>query len=387
MKNRLEIVKIRKSKINNLLSKSLVLIAPTFNQYLATRKLILSLKKQTLVPDIVVVDNSSTDNTFQKLSKEFDDITTILTKKNYGSAGGQYIGQKYAYNLGYNNIILTDNDAYPVEKDVIEQLLLKSSENCVVNPINMSEGDVNNYSILHFCLIKRSIIKKCGFIDYKLFLYGDDTEYQIRLHKKGIPLIKINRHYIHPMKYYFNPDKNYYIFRNTLYIIKKHGVTSLLFSVVAHAAYYKIYDYPNYQALLNAKEDIKKGLWSSYKTNSISNMQVLEEDKYSFNKKIHKTFIMQRSERIEKMLYNKKLKQISTGYDFLTVLSNSREALVTNSIFFVPFYKKTYFIVNCNDKLVQYFIVKSEISNALNYLLRIFIEFFTTCLFIIKMKK
>jgi len=49
--------------VDNLTNKrkNICIVMPTYNQYNETKKNIDILKKQTLVPDIIIVDNNSSD--------------------------------------------------------------------------------------------------------------------------------------------------------------------------------------------------------------------------------------------------------------------------------------------------------------------------------------
>lgn len=137
--------KITEPKIKKIIDnckhnrRNICIILPTFNQYNETKKNIELLKKQTLVPDIIIVDNNSNDNTFEKLSEEYNDIILIKSAWNYWGAWGFYLWQKYAYEQWYEWIILNDNDAYPVDNNLIENLLKYSTKEISAQPMNITE--------------------------------------------------------------------------------------------------------------------------------------------------------------------------------------------------------------------------------------------------------
>ena len=72
--------------------------------------------------DIYVVDNASTDESVSKLRERFGDtVTVIVNAENIGGSGGFNTGIKKAEELGYQYIMLLDNDAM-LEEHAIERL-------------------------------------------------------------------------------------------------------------------------------------------------------------------------------------------------------------------------------------------------------------------------
>jgi len=372
---------------------SVAVVSPTFNKYLETRKLILLLKKQTLKHDLIIVDNNSSDNSYSLITKEFPDIIVLKTKSNLGSGGGFYVGQKYAYDAGYDKIVLNDNDAYPVETDVLEILLKRSTPKNMVNPINISEMNPVNFTTLHMCMMDKDIIATGGFIDPKLFLYGDDTEYQLRLRKKGIGLIKIPRHYTHPMKFYYQPNMYYYVSRNLLFLNKFYRNISLYLSLWIQISYSEIFEPAQYASYIFAKQDLTNNIWTNdirahkfgnnkHPLIKANNKQI---DKYISGKKL----IVQSSKRIEQFLNNRDYKKIKTGYDLLSAFIGviQQRVFVTDNINFVPFFSKTIFIYEINKDVATVFIVKSNFLMGMKYLFNLMINVFKLPFVLIRINK
>ena len=72
--------------------------------------------------DVYVVDNASTDESVLKLRERFGDtVTIIVNSENIGGSGGFNTGIKRAQELGYQYIMLLDNDAM-LEEHAIEYL-------------------------------------------------------------------------------------------------------------------------------------------------------------------------------------------------------------------------------------------------------------------------
>ena len=197
------------------------IVMPTYNQYQETKKNIDLIKQQTVVPDIIVVDNDSSDWTFEKLKKAYKDIVLIQSWGNYGSWWWQYLGQKYAYEQWYQWIILNDNDAYPVDDDLIESLLDSATTTVSPQPLNSAEQtqDINKDFIytLHYNIYHRSLIEEAWFVDHKLFIYGDEVDYHYRTEKQWLVYRKISSRYYHPLKSFYPAKLLYFLTRNSLY--------------------------------------------------------------------------------------------------------------------------------------------------------------------------
>lgn len=213
--------------------KSICIVIPTYNQYHVTTKTIKLLKEQTIVPDIIVIDNASTDGTFEKITKRFPDVTIIELKDNYGSSGAQYIGAIYALSQRYDYIILSDNDAQPVDRTLVENLLKNATkEKAVIVPTNVFGGNLVEFSKkrvkiatspLHYLCIPRGILENCGLPIFNLFLKADDYELTTRISKKGYKIIRINSRYSHPIKVTPSPLANYYLLRNYIVVARLHN--------------------------------------------------------------------------------------------------------------------------------------------------------------------
>jgi len=72
--------------------------------------------------DIIVVDNGSTDNSAEKIKKEFSEVILIETWENLGFAGGNNVGIQKALDQGAEYILLLNNDT-TVDPNVLQALL------------------------------------------------------------------------------------------------------------------------------------------------------------------------------------------------------------------------------------------------------------------------
>lgn len=88
---------------------------------------------------IILIDNHSTDNSFQKLKDEFgDSIIYIENADNYGYAKGNNIGVKWSIDNGFQYTLLLNSDTELSSNNVLQQLVetIESTNNVdVVAPL------------------------------------------------------------------------------------------------------------------------------------------------------------------------------------------------------------------------------------------------------------
>lgn len=82
-----------------------------------------SLHRQTFLEhmDIYVVDNASTDGSPDAIEEKYPAVTVIRNEENLGGAGGFYIAQTEGEKLGYEYLLMADNDIV-AEEDAVEKL-------------------------------------------------------------------------------------------------------------------------------------------------------------------------------------------------------------------------------------------------------------------------
>lgn len=91
-------------------SSSVAVVVPNWNGADDLRSCLESLKTQSLVARIIVVDNGSSDNSIALLEK-YADIEIILHEKNLGFAGGVNAGFRRAIKDGLKYVATLNNDA------------------------------------------------------------------------------------------------------------------------------------------------------------------------------------------------------------------------------------------------------------------------------------
>jgi len=231
----------------------------TYNRLESLKECINSIKNQTRkLDEIIVVNNNSADGTLAWLNEQSD--ITFITQANSGSAGGQYTGIKTAFERGADWIWCMDDDGKPVNNCLEKLMECAFSNNIVLHPLVLSYDyqtfsfgcwlypNTNKHKLLRTfdevkelinnnekyipsfgtpfngTLIPRDIVHKVGFPNKKYFIWGEESEYMLRINKYGFnSYIVIDSIFTHPHDpLIFTPikfeKKNwwklYYLFRN-----------------------------------------------------------------------------------------------------------------------------------------------------------------------------
>ena len=116
----------------------IALIVLNYNDYVTTSKYINFIKNYSVIDNVIVVDNCSTDNSYEKLKiYESDKIDVIKSDKNGGYAYGNNYGIRYSkekYNPDY--LIISNPDVF-FEENVISKMIevINNNENIgIVSP-------------------------------------------------------------------------------------------------------------------------------------------------------------------------------------------------------------------------------------------------------------
>ncbi len=193
------------------------IVVVTYNRLSLLKECIDALRHQTYKNfRIVIVNNGSTDGTCEWLSLQNDLI--VISQENSGGAGGFYTGLKYVAEHAYDYCWFMDDDVI-CNVDALQELLwavplLKQDFGFLCssvidrngNPTNVPEVDLRSqgaYSDWSRFLINGIVkvrsatfvsvfipvqnIYKYGLPIKEFFIWGDDTEYTIRL-SNALPL-------------------------------------------------------------------------------------------------------------------------------------------------------------------------------------------------------
>ncbi len=214
-------------------------------------------KQSRAIDEIVVVDNSSTDGTFDfccDFQKNHDNFHLIHLEENTGGAGGFARGIQEAISLKADYIWGMDDDAMP-RMDALEKLLdkinlYKSNRYCLTSNTYFFDGnhELQRIQFEKDCRLKhltfvgffvsKEVVNIVGLPRKDLFIYYDDLDYSLRMEENNIEIVGINDSIIeHPyimpknerkvLNFTINVPqmpkwKMYYWMRNNL-LIRKQG--------------------------------------------------------------------------------------------------------------------------------------------------------------------
>lgn len=122
------------------------MVIVNYNDAKTTKKLINNIKNYECLSKIVIVDNSSTDDSIKELKKlENNKIILIEKKQNKGYASGMNAGAKYLVEtLGHCHIIFSNSDIIIEKEEDLKQLSENiSSKIAVVGPTILEHGNYN----------------------------------------------------------------------------------------------------------------------------------------------------------------------------------------------------------------------------------------------------
>ena len=227
--------------------------------------------------EIVVVDNGSTDNTYNYISKKFPQINLIRSNKNLLASGGRNLG---AANAKGKYLLFIDDDNI-IDKKMIEELIgnIKAIPRAgLIGPkmyyltskktiwyagadinkltsktsyFGIYEKDKGQYSkvkqvghIPNAFMIKRDIFNKIGKFDIKNFLmHYEEADLAERVRQRGYKVLLIPKaitYHDTPLKTkenkgaglaLNNAERAYYNLRNRVVFMKKYGINYPIFIV------------------------------------------------------------------------------------------------------------------------------------------------------------
>ena len=284
--------------MNEIKIGKIAAVVVTFNRLELLKKVVRGLRNQTRKPDqIIVVNNGSNDGTLEWLNLQ-DDVLTV-TQENTGSSGGQFIGAKTAFEMGFEWIWQMDDDVV-ADINCLENLLLHCNENLVCVPARITfEGEffTADFKTLNITnpfktirkgstikrkdfeneiifvegftfegpIFHRNILEKIGLAEKNFFIYADDTEYSVRIFKQNIKTVIVKKAIFRRQLPFPTPEaefifnwKTYYMIRNMIAIDVLHG--NFLVRLIRPFAYMffwftKCKNFDNIKTVLKAFKD------------------------------------------------------------------------------------------------------------------------------------
>ncbi len=204
--------------------KKIGLVTITYNSAKVITPFMDCVLRQTHTDFILyIIDNISSDNTLELLSKYKDDrIVIIVNTQNVGVAAGNNQGIVRAMADGCDEILIINNDVefeYTLLEKLSRQLeelncslvapkmmyhpethliwwagtKFNPKEGCMTHHIGIQEEDKGQYDHIEkmdyaptcCVLLKREVIDDIGLMDEKYFAYYDDTDFFYRIFKQG----------------------------------------------------------------------------------------------------------------------------------------------------------------------------------------------------------
>lgn len=254
--------------------KKIGLVTITYNSAKVIEPFLDCTLRQTHTDFIVyIIDNISSDNTLELISKYKDDrIVLIANTQNVGVAAGNNQGIIRAIQDGCDEILIINNDV-EFENTLLEKLSQQLKElNCslvapkmmyhpethliwwagtkfyakdcyLTHHIGIKEEDKGQYNRIEkmdyaptcCVLLKKEVIEDIGLMDEKYFAYFDDTDFFYRIFKQKkhalfyYPFVQFyhkvgglsNMKEGSAKKFVFNDNYVYLFTRNNVYYLKK----------------------------------------------------------------------------------------------------------------------------------------------------------------------
>jgi len=208
----------------------------TYNRSNLLKECIESIKSGSIIPDILVVDNASTDET-ESVVKSYKDVFYLKLDKNFGPAGGAEAGQKFALQHDYDAVWMLDDDVW-VSKDALKEIidayekLKKEFSKLLLSSVTFGDRDFTKpfYNFLKYdfnsgltkkipdkeflkeyfeydiapmngLFIPIAALKEVGTFNGKLWGWYDDTEFVLRCKKVGYRGFAVTKSKIfHPLE-------------------------------------------------------------------------------------------------------------------------------------------------------------------------------------------
>lgn len=178
----------------------------------------LNVLKESTYPNqnVIVVDNGSTNDSVARIRAAYPDVLLIESKNNLGFAGGNNLGIRYGLEHGADFVWLLNNDTKPAPKALSALVAVALANNKIGavasicyyadSPssvqawagarVNLWIGYGRNSTKARSddwfdslngtsMLISRAALEEAGLLDEGFFLYWEDTEFCLRLRKKG----------------------------------------------------------------------------------------------------------------------------------------------------------------------------------------------------------
>lgn len=244
--------------------KKVTAVIVTYNRKELLKESIEALLKQDYKNcDVLIIDNASTDGTFEYIKDILvnDRVIYINTGANLGGAGGFNYGIREAYNRGCDYVWVMDDDCIAhadtlkklIEADeelngeygfLTSKVLWKDGKICEMNVprrtltkcVKSFDNAIQPVVMASFVslFIKTDVIKDVGLPIKEFFIWTDDWEYTRRISRKYNCYLINNSVVTHKSKSNIGAniandcedrlDRYKYLYRNDVYLYRREGI-------------------------------------------------------------------------------------------------------------------------------------------------------------------
>lgn len=185
----------------------------SYNNVELTRRCVESVRAQDIATHILIIDNGSTDGTCEWLGTQ-SDIISHLKKNNEGVSKGWNEGLELLFtgsirrlhlnasSAVYDHCLVLNNDV------VLPKWFYRKILSCegpfitgvAIDTMPLSEPDecpLTPHPDFSAFLIRKGCWNKVGAFDETMVMYAQDTDYHVRAHRLGVPLMKAGIEYFH----------------------------------------------------------------------------------------------------------------------------------------------------------------------------------------------
>lgn len=226
---------------------------------LASLRDMIHTKSRVQAPDLIVVDNGSTDGSARAVEAQFPTADVIPLSQNTGFAAGCNVGLRHALKSGADYLLLVNNDTV-VAPDMLEQLVAVAevhpeagllspviyhfdapdrvwSAGYRQRPVTLSaqppagrpeDGVPYEVDWLYGCglLIRRRVLEDVGLFDERFFMYYEDVDLCRRAQQAGYRLLVVPAarmwHKVATSTGEGSPLQKYHLARSSALFFAKH---------------------------------------------------------------------------------------------------------------------------------------------------------------------
>ena len=224
--------------------------------------------QKRIVPDILIIDNHSSDGTKETVADYMsgnDRIRYFDTGSNLGGAGGFQYGIRKGVELGYDYLWRMDDDCIPRPGALAallkhepkgpygfltSKVLWKDGSICKMNVqraeltknvSNFSKGQVQPVVMASFVslLLRTDVVRELGLPIKEFFIWTDDWEFTRRISRKYLCYLVTDSVVMHKSKMNIKADissdtpdrldRFYYLYRNDVFLYRREGLRGFLY--------------------------------------------------------------------------------------------------------------------------------------------------------------